>query len=314
MSQRLGMGERQLRAELDFLRQQGLVRSSRAGTVLTQEGTALLWDLNRYMHQLQGMAAIERRLVARFGLDRVVVVPGDVDRDAVVKIDLARAAATFLQDNLKEGDTIAVSGGTTMAEIARSLAPEGGYRNLMVVPARGGLGEDLELQANTIASLLARKLGGKYRLLHVPDNVGSDTINALSQEPLIQEVLNLIHSATVLLFSVGKAEEMARRRGLPAEEIVLLRQKKAVGEAFGYYFSEEGEVVHYTPSIGMSLEDLARVPLMITVAGGRSKAKAILAVLSYQGRGVLITDEGAARELMRLLPGKGGEKGKLSSE
>ncbi|HHW92279.1 MAG TPA: sugar-binding transcriptional regulator [Firmicutes bacterium] len=308
LAQRLGKGERQLRAELDFLRQVGLVRYTNGGVVLTHEGNSLLWDLHRYMHKLRGVSVVEEGLKKAFALEHVVVVPGDLDREELVKMDLGRAAAAYLQDNLQEGDIIAVSGGTTIAEVARNLPAANPARNLVVVPARGSLGEDLELQANTIASLLARKLGGIYRPLPVPDNVGIDTITALSQERQIKEVLSIIHSATFLLFSIGVAEVMARRRGLSPAEMDILREKKAVGEAFGYYLNEKGEIVYYTPSIGMSLEEVSGIPHVVTVAGGKSKARAMLAVLSYQPGGILITDQGAANELIKLLSQKGGER------
>ena len=302
LAHHLGVGERQLRKELDFMCNQGLVVYTQAGTSLTAEGTALLWDLNQYMHQLKGLATIEERLEERFGLQQVVVVPGDMDQDGVVGVGLARAAGTLLRKNLRENDIVAVSGGGTLAQVANHLAPSltNTYREITFVPSRGGLGEELELQANTIASKMAQKLGAKHRLLHVPDNVGVDTISALEQEPTISQVLGLIRSATVLLFSIGEATVMARRRGLPAEELALLQKKKAVGEAFGYYLDQWGEVVHFTPSMGMSLEDLAHVKLIVTVAGGKSKARAMMALLTYQPRGVLVTDEGAATELLKL--------------
>jgi len=308
LARRLGQGERQLRGELDFLRQAGLVRYTREGVLLTHEGTSLLWDLTRYMHKLRGVSAVEQGLKKAFALEQVIVVPGDLDQDELVKMDLGRAAAAYLQDNLQDGDIIAVSGGTTIAEVARNMPAGNHARDLVVVPARGSLGEDLELQANTIASLLARKLGGSYRPLPVPDNVGIDTIAALSQERQIKEVLSIIHGATFLLFSIGEAEVMARRRALSPAEMEILREKKAVGEAFGYYLNQRGEIAYYTPSIGMSLEEVATIPHVVTVAGGKSKARAMLAVLSYQPGGALITDQGAANELMKLLSQKGGGK------
>ncbi len=57
------------------------------------------------------------------------------------------------------------------------------------VPARGGLGESVDMQANTIASIMAKKTGGKYRLLHVPDHLGEEAYQSLIQDPQIQEVV-----------------------------------------------------------------------------------------------------------------------------
>ena len=43
--------------------------------------------------------------------------------------------------------------------------------NPIVVPARGGVGEVVEYQANVIASVLAERLRGTYKMLHLPDGL-----------------------------------------------------------------------------------------------------------------------------------------------
>jgi central glycolytic genes regulator len=78
----------------------------------------------------------------------------------------------------------------------------------------------------------------------------------------------------------------------------LLKMDHAVGEAFGYYFNEAGDIVHKVTTIGMQLEDLKKIPNIIAVAGGASKAKAIKAYMKQApAETVLITDEGVAKQL-----------------
>ncbi len=186
--------------------------------------------------------------------------------------------------------------------MARSLPAYGGEaRDVVVVPARGGLGEEVELQANTIAAAIAKQLGATYRMLHVPDDLGEEAMSTIAMEPKIKELIELIRSARIVLHGIGTAEEMARRRGLPKEQVAILEERQAVGEAFGYYFDREGKIVFTTSSVGIRLEDLANVDLVVAVGGGRSKAEAALAVLSTQHQDVYITDEGAAREMLRRL-------------
>src|SRR5690606_13445434 len=114
-------------------------------------------------------------------------------------------------------------------------------------------------QANTVAAAIAQRLGGSYRLLHVPDDLGQEAMSTISMEPKIKELIDLIRSARVVLHGIGTAEEMARRRGLAPEYVALLAEKRAVGEAFGYYFDRNGEIVFTTSSVGMRFEDLAGV-------------------------------------------------------
>src|SRR5690606_8709489 len=104
------------------------------------------------------------------------------------------------------------------------------------LPIWGGLGEEVELQANTIAAAIAKQLGATYRMLHVPDDLGEEAMSTIAMEPKIKELIELIRSARIVLHGIGTAEEMARRRGLPKEQVAILEERQAVGEAFGYYF------------------------------------------------------------------------------
>lgn len=298
---RLGWPERLVRKETDFLRDLGLIVSEASGMELTPAGESLLEELKEIVRELYGLAHLEKELARRLDLQRVIVVPGDADQDSVVRKEIALATARFLDSVLRDGDVLAVAEGSTLAEVAQSLPPASTSRQVTVVPARGGLGEDVELQANTIAAAFAQRLGGSYRLLHVPDNLGQEAINSLSSEPKIQELLELIRSARIVLHGIGTAEEIARRRGMPLEIIDSLKEKEAVGEAFGYYFDRRSNIVFATTSVGMRFEDLENVELVVAVGGGRSKAEAALAVLSTQHQHVYITDEGAARAMLRHL-------------
>jgi central glycolytic genes regulator len=71
-----------------------------------------------------------------------------------------------------------------------------------------------------------------------------------------------------------------------------------VSEAFGYYFNEAGETVHRMPTIGLQLEDVKKAEAVLSIAGGKSKAKAILSFSKQSCQNVLITDEGAARAIL----------------
>jgi central glycolytic genes regulator len=58
-------------------------------------------------------------------------------------------------------------------------------------------------------------------------------------------------------------------------------------------------VVHRVQTIGIQLEGLNAIHDVIAVAGGASKATAIQAYLKQAPETLLITDEGAAKELIK---------------
>lgn len=314
LASQLGMRERAIRREVDVLRQQGLLTSEPMGMRLTPLGRAVLASLAEFIRELSGIDELETSLSRMLGLKRVIVVPGNSDEDETVKKEIARATGEFLSEVIEPGQILAVTGGTTLSEVARSLSLSTSNRDVTVVPARGGLGEDVELQANTVAANLARHLGARCRLLHIPDDLGEEAYSTLSNEPKIREVLELIKNADIVLHGIGTAGEMARRRGMPPRQVAILRENQAVGEAFGYYFDHRGRIVYTTNSVGLRLEDLHRTKLVIAVGGGTSKADAALAVLSNHYQDVLITDEGMAHCMLKKLSEDRDEQGSTSAQ
>ncbi|MGI6557948.1 MAG: sugar-binding transcriptional regulator [Limnochordia bacterium] len=301
LASKLQLGERIIRRELERLREGGLVEVGPDGVRL--RSTPIIAELGQLVHQLRGLRHLEEGLARELGLRRVVIVPGDLDEDPMVKKDLARATSVYLDKVLKDEDVLAVTGGTTLAEVARSLPLFSSKRRVIVVPARGGLGEEVELQANTVAAVFARQLGGSYRLFHLPDDLPEEAMHTISNEPKVRQIMALLRRADYVLHGIGTAEEMARRRGLGPWQMELIRKRQGVGEAFGYYFDRQGRIVYSTSSTGLRLEDLQGIGEVIAVGGGKSKAEAALAVLSSKYQHVCITDEGAARVMWSLIEG-----------
>lgn len=294
----MGITERVLRAEVEFLRRQGLLVFNPAGMSLSEQGYALLDQLEGVLAAVEGRGELAQRLSRALGIPHVTVVQGDSDEETWVKDTLGLQTALYLRETLTEGDVLAVTGGTTMSAVAEMMPAKGPRLRIRVVPARGGLGENVDIQANTIAARLAERLGGTSIMLHVPDQLSPETLEHLTSEPLVQERLQEVREATVVVHGIGDALTMARRRQLAPEELAVLRARGAVAEAFGYFFDAQGEPVHAMTTVGLRLEDLAQLRLVIAVAGGASKAKAIAAAAKAYRMDVLVTDEGAATAIL----------------
>lgn len=293
----LGYTERLVRNEMDILKNQGALQIGPGGITLTAYGKDLLTAIDDLVPALYHTQTLAKKIKQLFKLQQVVVVPGDSQQDPLVKKDLGRAAARYLEKLLFPACTVAVTGGTTLAEMADAMG-EAHLEDALIVPARGGLGEEMELQAGTIAAKIAKSMGAQYRLLHIPDNLEENTAAILRKDSHIQEVVNKIKASDILLHGVGTAMEMASRRGLTQQEIDFIFQHQAVGEALRYYFNKSGNIVYETRGIGLELQDLQNIPAVIALAGGTHKAQAIKALLRNGLHSALITDEGAAREII----------------
>lgn len=299
----IGSSERIVRSQVAHLEKNGLVEVSATGIRMTPRGERLLVLAADYFRQRQSMKRRELALAESLGMQRVTIVRGDASRNHVVQVRLAQEGALAVARLLADDMVVAVSGGTTMALLAKSL-PEAAV-DVTVVPARGGFGEHLESQANVVAAQMARKVGGSYRMLHVPDGFSAEVIDLLRREDAgLREVEALIHRADVLVLGIGEAMQMADRRQLPEDGRERIVQGGAVGEALGYYADRSGRIVFCRHNVGLSLDELAMVPEVVIVAGGSHKAEAIVAMARAGVVGRLITDEGAAEEMTHMVLNK----------
>jgi len=299
LSEYMDLTERVLRSETDILKKQELIKVKPTGMEITEEGESTIRQLNSYFNIYSDDHHLAQVIKDQYNIKEVYVIPGDSDTDQKVKIELSRQAGQLVEDILYEHAIVAVTGGSTMAYVSDAMHPQ--PYNVFFVPARGGLGENVVYQANTIAASMAQQTNGDYTTLYVPDNVSETTYNTLMLEPSVIHSLEKIRESNITIHGIGDALKMARRRQSPNEVIDKLQHHNASGEAFGYYFDDQGKIVHKVKTIGLQLEDLESKEFIFAVAGGKSKGEAIKAYLSIApDNTVLITDEAAARVIAQL--------------
>ncbi|WP_174614235.1 sugar-binding transcriptional regulator [Virgibacillus ihumii] len=291
--------ERFVRGEVDFLQDQGLINVTAKGMQITKAGKLVTDQLSIFMHEAMGLSVLEKQLREKLQLNEVIIVPGNSDEQEWVKQEMGKDCISRLKEKTQPGMTIAVTGGTTMAAAAEMMTPFDYAKDCQFVPARGGIGEKEENQANTIAARMARQANGSYRLLYVPDPISESSYQTMIEEPSIKGTLQLIKSAGIVLHGIGDALTMAERRKTPKDVFKKLQAANAVSEAFGYYFDKQGDVVHKVRTIGIQLDDLTEAEQVITIAGGKSKANAIASYFKKGNSDLLITDEAAAEEILK---------------
>mgnify|MGYP000782460120 CR=1 FL=1 len=174
------------------MRANGLVDIYKPGIFLTDEGHTIVPKLRNFLNELDRINELESRLTEALSIDRVIITP--TEGTLMVK-KLGFAAAKLLQELLEPDSVVAISGGSTMAAVAEEM-PILPF-NPTVVPARGGVGAVVEYQANVIASVLAERLRGTYKMLHLPDGLSQDSLHMLMTcEPQIKEIGDLIVGLT----------------------------------------------------------------------------------------------------------------------
>ncbi|MBQ8201396.1 MAG: DNA-binding transcriptional regulator [Clostridia bacterium] len=300
LAAKMQLPEREIRTAANVLKEGGFISFDASGMTLTDRAQEIMPAVQAFTRVMHGLTELESQLSALLNTERVCIVGGDADADASVIGEVGRAAAQRVRSMLHAGSTLAVTGGSTMAATARAMQTSVPMR-VMVVPARGGLGRAVGTQANTLAAEIAQRLGGHHRLIHLPDHMDDAAKQEMLRLPDVREVMELIQRADVILHGIGCAEENIRETKLSASQARKLLADGAAGEAFGSFFDRDGRCLLESSSIGVDLARLTPSCQMIAVAAGRHKAEAIISVLRHDRHALLVTDEGAAREMLRLL-------------
>ena len=301
LSERVHLTERIIRKEVDALKINRLITSSSAGMSLTIDGHETLDELSELLESYTQFYEMEKELAKRLDIEACVIIPGNLDEDSTVLPKMADQTVEIMNRLLGDKkQIISVMGGTTLNEVANYMDSDlGKNRELLFVPARGGLGDDPMIEANVIAQRMAQQTGGQFHGLYAPEYVHEQIYQDLLKEPEIKNTLQLVESASLILYSIGNPIEMAKRRGLNESTLQLLIDKKAVAEAFGEFIDKDGNIVYKLSNIGLQSSSLQKIEHIVTVAGGSKKANAIKSYLkTAPSHTWLVTDEAAANKIL----------------
>lgn len=301
LASNLSLGERTIRNEVEFLNSSELIRVCNEGMYITEEGGEIIESLQNFIHELKGLKETEEKIKEYLNIKKVYVVPGNYEDDKNIIQEVGRTSALYLKEILKDHMIISLTGGNTIKEVVDNMPKINKLKNVLVLPARGGMGRNVGTQANTLTAILADKVSGSYKLLHVPDNLSENALKAILEEPSISEIIKNLKKSNVVIYGVGRADEMAEKRGLTKELRDEILKKGAVGEALGNYYDIQGNIVYKHTTIGINEEDANEMQYSIAVAANCKKAEAIIGALKDKENSVLIIDEGTAERILHII-------------
>lgn len=252
--------------------------------------------------------SLQADLVDRFTLHMARILKADrMDYKRTLR-GLGALAARYLEGILRDGSTLAIGWGTAVHEVVSALMPAK-RSGTSVVQMIGAVGSgDPLIDGPELARWLAEILDGRYRYLHAPLIVEDAAVReALLRERSIRETLELAKRADIALVGIGSVapsiSSLIRAGYLNREELKAIREQGAVGDICARQFDIHGNVLDIQFNkrvVGIDIESLKKIKQVIGVAGGILKAPAILGALRGGLIDVLITDEKAAQEVLRM--------------
>jgi DNA-binding transcriptional regulator LsrR (DeoR family) len=260
----------------------------------------------RILDPAQDAQSLADALARRFRLRRVVLADPSGGAEDNPRQRVGRAVAEYLQAQLRDGMTLGMAWGRTLREMALVLKPAH-LANLTIVQMMGGLAalED-SLDTTGLAQEVGRALGGRTVQFLAPALVESPEVRRriLSTPEVRQamEFLRRLDAAVVGIGAISPHVALVERGYVTAEAMAKCRRLGGRGEMLLQFFDADGHpmIGLNRRVIGMSLRDLARVPLVIAgVSGPPDKSEAVLAALRGRLVHVLITDVETARRVLR---------------
>jgi DNA-binding transcriptional regulator LsrR (DeoR family) len=257
------------------------------------------------------LADLEKAIEQKFGLREAVIVETAAYEDQpTVAREVGVGAAEYLLRVVQPDDKIVVSWGGSLLAMVNAIAAgprRDDLSNVTVIQGLGGLGDpNNEIHASDLTRRLARALNGPALLLAAPGAAGSRVArDAFYDDPYVSQTLQAATAAEMMFTGIGapRPDSILVREGhiVTWPELAALMEQGAVGDVNLRYFDEGGQKIFSNLDervIGLDLEQMQRINLVVGVAGGLAKFKAIQAALKGRLVDVLVTDQVTAQQLL----------------
>lgn len=226
---------------------------------------------------------------------------------------LARLAGSVIGDLIGEGAVVGIAWGSTLAAVVDEIPRRDDPTIAVVQLAGSSIRLPRDRTPGELARRLAERLGGVYHALFAPAFVESQELrDALCRQPEIRATLGWFSRLDLAIIGIGAYVEGRQPRSsllqagvLNERDVEAMRRAGAIGDIGLLPFDSQGRFVAeelMRRAIGISVDELRRVPCVVAVAGGAEKAKAIAAALRTGIIDVLVTDGAAADGLVVLAP------------
>ena len=252
--------------------------------------------------------SLRQNLVDKFNLkDAFLVASGNLGYTQLIE-RLGEEAARHLEARLQDGITLGISWNTGVYHVVNALQ-SARRKGVTVVQLTGSVGSVNPLvNGPDLTRWLAQTLGAQYHYLPAPLVVESpETRQALMQDRAIREPMALIEHVDIALVGIGglsPALSSLLAAGYISEaELREIVRQGGVGDICSYHYDLHGHILPlelHQRIIGVNLEILKKIPYVIGVAGGIDKATSILGALRTGVIDCLVTDDMAARTVLKM--------------
>lgn len=285
------------RSTVDLAAELGVSRFSVGRMIQRAKDDELIEVRTRLPGSIDG--PLSGHIASALGLSSAFVVRPQSDREERIRITLAQVGAQVLQDVIKEDDVVGLGPGRTLLEMSRYVTDAPNCDMVQLTGSATTASAD-SLRAISAIAHVAR---GRMFPLHAPFFItDSAAARAISAQPLIRQTLQRMDRLDVAVLSIGGWPDASLLAGMLRDsgDLDEVMAMGAVGEFGSTVLDADGRELDVLAErlIGISTQQLRRVPVKIAIGGGPGKSAALLATLRSGLVDVLITDAQSARHVL----------------
>ncbi len=245
-----------------------------------------------------GMVEQSRRLIDKYHLKDVFIIPEAAREDTHPNEAIARAGAMYIADRLGDNACINVGYGDTLSRTLNHLATM--VQNpVTCISLTGGV-------SNYLPNTRSNVFNARLYLMPAPLLASSpEMAAAMREENSVKEIVRMGELSAFTLVGVGALGESATvfRTGVLGQgDMFYLKMNHAVGDVLGHFLDEDGQLIPSQIEDRLISTPLCKIKSMhnvIGLAAGTDKIEAIRAVLRGEYLDILITDEPTANLLLK---------------
>lgn len=244
---------------------------------------------------------LEQDLKNKFGLWDVFVAPSSPDN---INDNIAKAAAQYIEDKVKENAFINIGYGDTVSKTLNHLI----YsldKQISLVTLSGGVSYYTSAIVAGTKKKSSTSITPNIHIIPSPLLASTEEVaDTLLKEKSVQNILNMTQLSSLSLVGIGSVSDNATifKYGIANnEDLTLLKMQGAVGDILSQFYDKDGKMIEselHNKLIGIKIDKLKESNKTIGVAGGKHKVQAIYSALIGGYLNILITDEDTAKSLL----------------
>ena len=249
---------------------------------------------------------LKSEIKRKFNIENIIIVKTLSNYQDTLK-EIGKAGAKLLIEEIKAGMTIGISWGQSVRSTVSQLEYKK-IKDVKIVELFGAISYDMDdADMLSIGRTISSKIGGKLYPLPAPIYIGDKaTRDTLINNPIIKNALSMIEKCDLILSGLGSIDGNIPQTlwdvYVENDTKEKIKANGGVGFLCAHFFDEKGDFLDMDINrniIGIKTESIKKNKIIL-VAGGRKKAKAILAVLRGGYINTLVSDDKTLKYVLEL--------------